>query len=86
MLWTKVFIKLTPLLFFATFNLMKFIYLGDFAKAEKLCEKPEIAKFTLVQALLAYTFASQRKFDKSLELGRKLLKLEPTDEGEKSLV
>ena len=54
---------------------------GDFLKAQQLCDRPEVNKFPLVQALLAYTYASQRKYDKALELGRKLLSMEPSDEG-----
>ena len=68
------------IIFLSFFFFMIFLFTGDYAKAEKLCEKPEISKFTLVQALLAYTYASQRKYEKALDLGRKLLKLEPSDE------
>lgn len=53
---------------------------GDYAKAQQICEKPEVSKYTLTQALLAYTYASQRKNEKALELGRKLLQTEPADE------
>lgn len=53
---------------------------GDYAKAQQICERPEVSKFALTQALLAYTYASQRKIEKALDLGRKLLNSEPSDE------
>lgn len=49
--------------------------------AQQLCQKPEIAKYSLAHALLAYSFASQRQYDKALDLARVVSNLQSTDEG-----
>lgn len=56
------------------------MYIGEYEVAQKLCLKPEVAKFHLAQALLSYSYASLRQYDKALEIGRTLLKSQPTED------
>lgn len=58
-----------------------FEFTGQFQVAQTLCQRPELAKFALAQALLAYSYASQRKYDKAIEVGRAVASTKPTDEG-----
>eukprot|EP00981_Chlorochromonas_danica_P008231 scaffold2066_cov229-Ochromonas_danica.AAC.15 len=53
---------------------------GDYALAQQLCQKPEMSKYSLAQALLAYTLASQRQYDKALQMARTVSKSQPLDE------
>eukprot|EP01031_Cornospumella_fuschlensis_P034645 gene34645-41954_t len=43
---------------------------GDTLTAQKLCQKPQVAHLPLTKALLAYTHATQKHYDKAIELAK----------------
>ena len=60
---------------------MKNAIIGRFSAAQAICERPELSKFALAKALLAYCYASQRKNEKALEVARAVAATNPVDEG-----
>lgn len=53
---------------------------GKFTDAIRLCQRSEVAKLSLAQALLSYCFATTRQTDKALEMARSVMGTNPSDE------
>ena len=60
---------------------VNFIGVGDYKRAERLCMRPEIARFTLTNALLAYSYACSKQNEKAKKLADSIASTNPAEEG-----